>query len=47
MRRSPAPYTPPLPAYPDCLLCGLIDVHYGDVHNEVSVNSNNGTRNHK
>ncbi|MFJ6435361.1 Ig-like domain-containing protein [Streptomyces sp. NPDC091416] len=28
---------------PGCLLCGLIDFHVGDVHNEVNVNSNNVT----
>ncbi|WP_241540141.1 Ig-like domain-containing protein [Streptomyces sp. M41(2017)] len=40
--------TPAPPAdNPGCLLCGLIDVHYGNVHNEVNVNSNNGTRHHK
>ncbi|BDH05826.1 Ig-like domain-containing protein [Streptomyces seoulensis] len=29
---------------PGCLLCGLIDFHTGDIHNEVNVNSHNVTR---
>ncbi|WP_406458698.1 Ig-like domain-containing protein [Streptomyces sp. NBC_00876] len=29
---------------PGCLLCGLIDFHVGDIHNEVNVNSHNVTR---
>ncbi|QIY66260.1 Ig-like domain-containing protein [Streptomyces sp. RPA4-2] len=32
---------------PGCLLCGLIDFHVGDIHNEVNVNSHNVTRIHK
>lgn len=32
---------------PGCLLCGLIDFHVGDVHNEVNVDSQNVTRIHK
>ncbi|MFJ9057749.1 Ig-like domain-containing protein [Streptomyces sp. NPDC102409] len=32
---------------PGCLLCGLIDFHIGDVHNEVNVNSHHVTRIHK
>ncbi|MET9904936.1 Ig-like domain-containing protein [Streptomyces sp. NPDC006446] len=32
---------------PGCLLCGLIDFHVGDIHNEVNVDSNNVTRIHK
>ncbi|MGW6204855.1 Ig-like domain-containing protein [Streptomyces sp. NPDC055089] len=32
---------------PGCLLCGLIGFQVGDVHNEVSVNSDNVTRIHK
>jgi hypothetical protein len=40
------PPSPPA-GNPGCLLCGLIDVHFGDVHNEVNVNSHNVTRIHK
>ncbi|WP_405911930.1 Ig-like domain-containing protein [Streptomyces sp. NBC_00963] len=29
---------------PGCLLCGLIDFHSGDIHNQVNVNSHNVTR---
>ncbi|MFE6039971.1 Ig-like domain-containing protein [Streptomyces sp. NPDC056452] len=29
---------------PGCLLCGLIGFQVGDVHNDINVNSNNGTR---
>ncbi|MER5387417.1 Ig-like domain-containing protein [Streptomyces sp. NPDC002688] len=32
---------------PGCLLCGLIDFHVGDIHNEVNVDSHNVTRIHK
>lgn len=32
---------------PGCLLCGLIDFHVGDIHNEVNIDSHNVTRIHK
>lgn len=41
---SPAP--PPPAANPGCLLCGLIDFHTGDIHNEVNVGSHNSVRGH-
>ncbi|SEG52547.1 Ig-like domain (group 3) [Actinacidiphila yanglinensis] len=28
---------------PGCLLCGLIDYHVGDIHNEININSHNTT----
>lgn len=34
--------TPP-PSSPGCLLCGLIDYHVGDIHNEININSHNTT----
>ncbi|TXS68713.1 Ig-like domain repeat protein [Streptomyces sp. me109] len=40
--------TPVPPANnPGCLLCGLIDFHVGDIHNEVNVSGHNVTRIHK
>ncbi|MFF8537576.1 Ig-like domain-containing protein [Streptomyces sp. NPDC015532] len=38
---SQAPAPPA--ADPGCLLCGLIDFHVGDIHNEVNVDSHNVT----
>ncbi|SEO18451.1 Ig-like domain repeat protein [Actinacidiphila rubida] len=39
---------PPPPAgTPGCLLCGLVDFHVGDIHNEVNVNGHNVTNVHK
>lgn len=32
---------------PGCLLCGLIDFHVGNIHNEVNVNGHNVTNIHK
>jgi len=29
---------------PGCLLCGLIDFHVGDIHNNVNINSHNITK---
>ncbi|SEG94824.1 Ig-like domain (group 3) [Actinacidiphila yanglinensis] len=34
--------TPP-PNNPGCLLCGLINYHVGDIHNEININSHNTT----